>query len=1184
MKDAPFIQKLVQHGVIREITIPDICEELASKALDKEELHHFVAWLAKGAADGNIDGPSRQRLLTSAVAMIKDGDGDSGNVIQLGSITNFLGHNIHSSFPIPPTTLPAAYTAKLPQAHLQALGWQPLRIESWLRFLVEATSGRDEQHDISKSPQFALRVLETVSKSWENLGAEAKSSVVQRLQGITVIPTKVGMKKPSESFFQSVKLFDDLPTIETGNYRFKDKFLLALGVRKTVDLDTIFTRLLRPPPSGTGTHQTWSHMELIKYLVSVKDDIPDADMKKLKELAFCPAEAERPGHGGTEKLHKLSALYEPKDTLRSLKLPLLYWPGPPGSFRSSSAEAKFLFSLGLRPFPPVAVLIDLMSSGDPSLRGCAMSYFLGNHHINSYAKYDLSGVPQTILPIQGKPGKFVSPSACYTNEKAAILGYDILQTDLHPHASKFGVQRDPQIAACVERLIVNPPQDRNAAIALFEYFATRLNELGQNHVARLKDALIVPVVRKTHSSRGPGEKASASVSYTKPQFCYLGSSSTYGDIFDFVDFGPNANTFLFKCGAKNEPTKREIAELACGQPARLLSVVNSSEKYMDLLRSLVDELPSLRQQDRDLYKKMKTAPWLLGFRELSSDKSAEDDDKSLRQYELARPSQIVVLDDYISFRLFKKNLLCAPEDDGLERLYMALGSQTLGSQVEENITTGPPATRQDGAEQLRLHVLERTKIFLHEFCRTRRDEDMIKRDERWLEKNLQVRMVRAVQLRRSLKGHPRPEVEARSAAMVQVDGKWVLYVVGASPDMYQVGQAICQQLLTRPSQSAYIFFEPFLTLGLLQLRARGYNVDRILRAKAAQERIAEEKRLKALEAEQEKIKQRDEEWAREKASRAVEAAPETPERHPPMPGTFNDSPEDEPAEATRNKSKKGLWSNISRHLGFDTDERSQQQPETLIPPQPTAHGGPAGPSPTLGGKQEMEDVTSPADVQQNLLNAVKSTRAHDSSRLFSQPQVREVKEQATYCDSTSAHDLDFVAEAPKGMRVFAAKDLSVDKGSFLAASLDHIGKFEAILNLVGEIYDLPTKSMHIFYDEHGTTIAFNLNGSIFCNLRWFIQLHATGIQGTGPGRGQAKALSWWSVIVAHELAHNLVGPHNSEHGFYTEAFVQQYFDKIVDKCSRAGGAGAGAGAGSGPAPPSGPPPAYRALPDRSLLD
>jgi len=37
---------------------------------------------------------------------------------------------------------------------------------------------------------------------------------------------------------------------------------------------------------------------------------------------------------------------------------------------------------------------------------------------------------------------------------------------------------------------------------------------------------------------------------------------------------------------------------------------------------------------------------------------------------------------------------------------------------------------------------------------------------------------------------------------------------------------------------------------------------------------------------------------------------------------------------------------------------------------------------------------------------------------------------------------------------------------------------------------------------------------------------------------------WW-VILCHELAHNLVGDHSSDHSYYTEGFVAQYFGRVV---------------------------------------
>jgi hypothetical protein len=927
MKEDPFIKRLIDFGLIRDITSDDICQELGAKALDKDQLNHFLQWVTKGAFSGELDRPGVQRLLDVAVATITDG-GDSGDIIALGTIKNYLNNKIPATLPIPPTTLPIAFTASIPEARLQALGWEPLGIVPWLRFLIESGPSKADEQNLAKSDKFAHQVLTVLSKNWDNLSPSSKTSVVSALQNVTVMPTKAGMRKPAESFFPSVKLFDDLPTLE-GCSNIKDKFLSALGVRKTVDLDTIFTRLLSPSPAaGDGVQAKWSHMELIKYLASVKDDIPAADMKKLRESPLCPAEAGPRGMEptkGTARLYRVSELYEPKDTLRALGLPILQWPGPPGSFRNTSAEARFLYGLGLRPYPTVPELVKMMASSDDNLRTQAMSYFVANHHLNGYGEFDLSTTDQCILPIEGKEKQLVRPSACYTNERAAVLGYNILRRDLHQHALKFGVARDPPITGCVERLIAKPPQDRSMAITLFEYFTTRLGDLGHNSLVKLRDAAIVPVLREKDRHLETGEKSNPTLAHLRPSQCYLGTSSTYKDIFDFVDFGPDANTFLFKCGAKSEPTKHEIAQMACSEPARLLSTLQSPEKYLNLLKSVFEDFATLKR-DKELFKKMKTSAWLLAFRELSTGKNKEsesldDDETPIKHYQLATAEEIVILDDYISYRLFKEALLCAPEDDSLEAFYMALGSHTLGSRVKEDLRVGPSTRNQEGAEWLRKHVLERSKLFLHEYSKDKRDA--IKHDTRWLEKNLQVLSVSSLGLRRSLRGHAKSHQEKRSAASSSTANGWMLYVAAEDkPDMYQVGQAICQLLLNRPNQQAYFFFEPFLKLGLLDLRARGYNVDRILRAKAAEARVAEEERRKALEAEQKKIQEREKEWAAQTQRQDVK----TPERvRDRMPGGFDESPDHAtPAlPAPQNQPPKkggGLFSNLSRRLGFDTGD------------------------------------------------------------------------------------------------------------------------------------------------------------------------------------------------------------------------------------------------------------------------
>lgn len=144
---------------------------------------------------------------------------------------------------------------------------------------------------------------------------------------------------------------------------------------------------------------------------------------------------------------------------------------------------------------------------------------------------------------------------------------------------------------------------------LFGYFATRLNELGNNLITKLRDAPIVPVVRGKRSSisqvQTDAKTKVHNVIHLSPRHCYLGNSTIYGEIFDFVDFGSSANAFLSACGSKTEPTKLEIAQLAAGEPARLLSVLQSSEKYLDLLRHLAEDMATLRR-DKELWRKMKT--------------------------------------------------------------------------------------------------------------------------------------------------------------------------------------------------------------------------------------------------------------------------------------------------------------------------------------------------------------------------------------------------------------------------------------------------------------------------------------------------------------------------------------------------------------------------------------------------
>ncbi|KAK0115907.1 hypothetical protein ONS95_012951 [Cadophora gregata] len=1208
--EGSFVNKLKDFGLITEITFSDVKQELEAKALSREQLVQFIGWAGKKAITGDMDLATVHFLMDVAVAMTGHSE-DSGDVIALGTITNYLNvSKIPAEFPIPPTTIPFQFTRTTAVNELQALGWEPLEIVPWLRYLIETNAHRPANQNLTTSVAFAASVLQVLSKSWDLLSLGSKGTVTSLLQPLSIIPTKAGMKKPGESFFASVKLFDDLPTV-TSCPGVKEKFFAAIGVRKTVDLETIFARLLAPAPATTPGEKAvnYRHMEVIKYLASVKDDIPKEDIQRLRNSQICPAEAGPKGlepTQGTARLYRVSELFEPKDSLRELALPIIQWPGPPGSYRPASIEGRFLALLGLRTYPSVPELIDMMASADDNLRKRSMYYFISNHHMNGYAAFDLHQSNKAFLPIQGTD-RLVTPSQCFTNERCSILGFRILKKELSMHANKFGVAMDPPISECMQKLVAEPPQNKQEATALFAYFSSRLGEISQQAVVILGDSRIVPVSPQKQEANGyPNGKVSASqpqVRHLTPKHCYLGSSSAYNEIFDFVDFGMEGNAFLLKCGSKNEPTTIELANLACREPARLLGILQTHDKYLDVLRKLADELPQLKR-DKELFKQMRRSKFLLGTKVIAARKenrkskhgdslSGDDfedeemEDAPIKQWQLEVASHIVVNDDYVGYRLFKGSLICAPEEEKLEDFYIALGAQTLRSLIQEDLRLGGEAAKQEPATKLRLHVLERAKLFLHEIRR-----ENIKHDGRWLEKNLTVKVVTAINLRRSLRGHSLSHNEKRSAALEnEKKTGWTLFVTAGDLDSYQISQAVSRLLLDRPSQRDYLTFEQFLNLSLFQLRARGYNVERILRAKAAEQRMAEEERRKQMAIEQQQIQEQEEQWKQQGQMVPAAAARE---ESMPMPGGFgSDSPENSP-QPNPKRGRPNIFSSFTKRLGLNSSSSSggsevQEQLQNFLGGGSGNQGGstPKDNPPTYDeANKGTEKVSSPAAVQQNLHNAIQSSRAYDSSTLFSPPRTETVKEQATYCDSTPSQNITFLADASNGTRIFISKTLSMDPTTFLTQNVSALNTFSLLLQDVCDVYALPRRAMHIFYDESGGTIAFNSGGAIFCNFRFYSQLHVAKMTACS-GEGKSEAAAYWWIVIAHELAHNIVKEHNAEHSFYTEMLAATNFPKMMTRCAAYIQASAATSSSSTSQPAAPPQIEYQTRPqnqNQSLLD
>ena len=1159
-----FVKKLTDYGIITEITTSDIKKALGAQALDVKQLVEFLHWISHKARINEVDSLTVRSLLDVAVANDQENTADQGRLIVLAEIKLFINPSkIPPNLPVPNNTMPFSLTKELERVDLEALGWEDLQVVPWLRWLIENTGGHRQlpiEQDLTQSPSFASQVLPVISKQWDGFSQSSKATIIELMSSRSVIPTKLGMKLPTQSYFPSVKLFDDLPVV-TGIHSVKEKVLAAFGVRKTIELGLVFDRLMAPPEyteDASAAKASWSHVDLVRYLTTVRSDIPANDVKRLRSTPICPAEGSDIKAPRSQR-YLVADLFEPNETLRSLGLRLLQWPGV---YRPGSEEGKFLTFLGLKSIPHgsevITIIANAATDGNLDLRDRALKYFVDHHHAMSFSNYDIKTTTTQFLPLQGDVGRAMSPSQCFTNGKAAILGYDILRTDLQPHANKFGVQTNPPVVECADRLIKSPPDSHRQALEVFGYFSQRLGDMSRQLTDSLGQAAIIPI-----SDRSSSEKPL--IRFISPRSCFLGKGGKYEDIFDYADFGIG-NAFLLACGSKHEPTVSELAQLVVREPARIFDLIQL-ERYLDLLRSLADAWPFLKK-DKALVKEMKRAPFLLAYEELPSginkksatpktyalidyDEDNEDDEAengNIRTYQLALASQIVIQDDVISYYLFRANLLAAPSEEKLEAFYESLGSSSLVSLVEEQPHIGLPNDDQSEAQKLQSLVNERSKLFLHDIS-----PSSIQFDARWLEKNLSFISVGSLSLRKSLKGSRTSHSKATNAATVHDQRKgWILYFIPGKHDLFDISQALIHLMLHRPKPQQAMMLDMLLSTELQKLKRRGYNVDRILRLKAAEARVAEDQRKAQLEAEQQNIKKQEAAWQ------------EDQRRHQQMlmPGVFPDSPDRKTENAntkherhssddSNGRKPRGIFSEITRRLGINDSKRQSQASSNiennngLLPPY--AQEGEKQPSsPTIS--TPPKPVTTPHDLQQNLLSAVRSACPHNSQSVISQPKVKQVKETQTYCDASHAHNISFFATSSSGIKIFLSNSLP-DKRKFMSQNASALDAFTVVLADCAEAFSLSPSSIHVFHEDDSSTIAFNKSKALFFNYRYFEQLHLEAVL-----RGErAGAIIYWFVVFAHELAHNLVSDHSAAHSYYVESFVIQYFTKVAAKVAALAG-------------------------------
>lgn len=1168
------IQKLISASIIAEISIDDVFDDLSFRVLTYDEaVHVFSWWIDLLKSRGSLSKKDFSRFLN--LVRINHNE----KIIVLKDLHYYANvRTIPPDLPLPSNTMPFEVSRKIQMPESSKfLNLKELILSDWLNFVVETD-------DFGVSQKFTERVLETISRAYSRINAEQKSTVISLLERTKCIPvktrheTEISFKLPSDSYFDDVKLFDDLFITSLSSNNIPRKFLEDIGVRTHVELQLIFDRL---------ADLEWDIFQLIKYLASVKGRLSELELTRLSKTPFLQEEKNEKGAKIRYAAHDLFA---PTETMKKLGLPIIKWPA--GKWRLQGPEAQFLISLGLKVFIPLSLIIEKASSknSDKNGRKIALRYFVDNYNSLYSTVYEASKVSTPFLPCSDTE-ELQIPSNCFSDSRCSCMGFHVLSKEWSDHAEVFGVISGPSTRVLIAKLS-SLKLSQAEANTVFTYLSTRIQDFSKSDFERLNNINFIPIEKNENTK----------TKYLAPNAVYFkgnDSSSMYEGIFYFVDFGLG-NGFLKYCGVKDEPNVLELSNYLIESAPTLLASYGVS-RYLDILRRLALNVDQLRKH-KTYFEKLKAAPILIGFVE-SQDSSQEASKAFLR-----RAAEISLIDDSMVQKIF--NPISAPLETLLEEFYEVLGSKWLTKEVKEYWSPfGEPATSMK-TETLKSLIRERAPLLVQDYHLKvkNKHESRSAETQKSVDKifKLEVLKVEKIELRKVLRNSSHIQATTACCGHMGSSGPPALLVV-ANFDYFDVARVLSLFLFNRAKLNDSLLLSTLLSTSLENLKQKGFQVDRVLRNDpkfkekdqkpilnteiASQSTTStdssKETRVSASSQSQnskdaniESLKQVFPSLS-EKAIVSLLQKYKTPEEvcaHL-LDQDRNDDTKggelDDNSESTNLIPKKGPnWMNrlfheassrINQGIGAARSNSifqgsGNKKEPSLIKSEATSSGS-------------NEPIMDPSSLKSAL---------EDSARygggikpyLKTAETIQEYASKSMACETIPANNLElygyvYSTVGGSSVRIPVLFDVQSEESAYelvMGANYESrqypvcLRMFSRIISNLAAIFDVKRTSLHIFYTpkKETDTIAFNSGGSLFFNIAHFLrtgftvsgeQLFGTELDGISDKEIPIKfigrdAFIFWFMVFCHELAHNFVGPHDANHEFFMSSYSEHYMLKL----------------------------------------
>ncbi|GBB83189.1 hypothetical protein RclHR1_00010071 [Rhizophagus clarus] len=549
-----FFSKAKEIELIVELGLQDVLDELKSRTLSDEEIINLLRWWISCLSKEN-------HFDTELLKFTRISDSSQTlNTIQFYLNSDKIPSDIDIPFEVLPYNISKNFTG---QELENRFGWTELPLVNWAKYIVK-------KPELESDFKFAEKVHHVIAKNLDNVSQEDKDIIRQLFVEKKCIPTEFGMKFPNESYFQSVDLFPNLPTIKFQDFTSSIRRLMEyLGVRMIVELKLILKRLVN--------REDCYHIHIIKYLASMSDDLNEDEKNILKNESIWPKE-NLLGLQSTEEIQRfvIGDLYIPSRSCRELGLPIIDWNV---EWSNNSKEGKFLIELGLQKYPKLETILKLAAPPtDSKIRELALKFFIDNFNVYS-EYYKPKEVNIAFLPCSSS--NYAKPLECFINDECTIMNFQTIRKDLRSKVEKFGVRQHPDHDELVKRLTENPPHSKNKAKEIFEYLNSQQKDFTYSDWNILNNFEFIPI----QDENQPNEKL------IKPCECFFKpKEESLNEFFLCVDFGTKANEFLAKCGVK-EPSPDDFVRLSIDSSHKLWNLY--IEKYLSILKKINPNLEKI---------------------------------------------------------------------------------------------------------------------------------------------------------------------------------------------------------------------------------------------------------------------------------------------------------------------------------------------------------------------------------------------------------------------------------------------------------------------------------------------------------------------------------------------------------------------------------------------------------------